>query len=126
MQTKELVNAANVITSAEAASLIRKSAGKIFSAIVKKRSNGALRRFTGRLGVRKGVTGVGQSFNARDHNLITINEFVRSDNVIRNDKGQFSGSGNMGTQFRQIAIEGIQGLKIGGTYYRVTDSPWTE
>jgi len=108
------------ITTKEAARLIRNSAGKIFCVIVTKRSTGSLRRMTGRVGVRKGVTGAGPQYNAKDHDLIRVSEFVTSENTLRNKKGQFSGNGNTKVQFRAIAIEGIRSLKIGGKSFTVT------
>jgi hypothetical protein len=110
----------NTIKTTEAAELIRNSGGKVFSATVIKRSTGSLRRMTGRLGVSKGVTGAGATYNAKDHDLIRVSEFVTAENTPRNEKGQFAGNGNMKVQFRALAIEGIRSLKIGGKSFKVT------
>lgn len=108
------------INTKEAAKLIRNSGGKVFSATIVKRTTGSLRRMTARLGVSKGVTGAGASYNAKDHDLIRVSEFVTSETTERNEKGQFTGNGNMKVQFRAIAIEGIRSLKIGGKSFTVT------
>ena len=108
------------ITTSEAEELIRNSGGKIFSATFIKRSTGSLRRMTGRVGVSKGVTGAGSNYNAKDHDLIRVSEFVTAEHTPRDKKGQFAGNGNMKTQFRAIAIEGIRSLKIGGKSFKVT------
>lgn len=110
-----------IITTQAAATLIRATKGKLFSVTFNKRTNNAPRRMTGRLGVRKGTTGQGKKFNDRDHNLITVHEFVSDPNMGRNAKGQFQGSGNMQTQFRSVSIERITNLKLGGKQYLVND-----
>ena len=110
------------ITTQEAATLIRSTKGKLFSVIFNKRTNNAPRRITGRLGVRKGTNGNGKSFNDRDHNLLTVHEFVSDPNMSRNSKGHFQGSGNMKTQFRSVSIERITSLKLGGKKYQVQDA----
>jgi hypothetical protein len=114
----------NVITQSEAANLIRQSGGKLFGVTFLTRGKGNLRRMTARTGVRKGTTGEGQKFNARDLNLITVHEFVTDE--ARDARGRYR---NLTTQFRNVAIEGITRLKVGGTEYDVVpdtsgDSPF--
>lgn len=107
------------ISRDQAADMIRRSGGKLFSVVFMKRSTKTPRRMVARLGVKKGVTGEGQAFNPADHYLITVHEFVTAPDTIRSENGRFIGGGNMGTQFRQIAIEGIMSLRIGGKDYTV-------
>jgi len=104
----------NVISQSEAARMIRQSGGKLFGVSFVTRGKGNLRRMTARTGVRKGTTGEGKRFNAADLGLLTVHEFVTDEN--RSDKGHYR---NLTTQFRHVAIEGIQRLKVGGTEYTV-------
>jgi hypothetical protein len=111
----------NSITTQEAAKMIRGSNGKIFSATVIKRTTGSLRRMTGRLAVTpKTPSEAGANYNAKDHDLIRVSEFVTAEHTERNAKGQFTGKGNMKVQYRALAIEGIRSLKIGGKSFAVT------
>jgi hypothetical protein len=107
------------ISKQEAAEMIRGTNGKLFGVTFIKRSTGSKRRMTARLGVSKGVTGEGQKFNPRDHDLITVHEFVTDPNTSRDEKGHFSGAGSMATHFRNIAIEGITEVRIGGKIFQV-------
>jgi hypothetical protein len=108
-----------VITQTQAADMIRKSNGKLFSVTFIKRSNGARRRMVARVGVTKGVTGDGKKFNERDHDLVTVHEFVTSPHTVRGDKGRFAGGGNLATQWRHVSIEGIRELRMGRKTYAV-------
>jgi hypothetical protein len=96
-----------------AADLIRKSGGKLFSVQFRKRRDGSLRRMTARTGVRKGVTGEGQTFNPADHDLLTVHEFVTDP---ARERGRVR---NLETQWRSVPIEGIQTLKLGGKTFEV-------
>ena len=101
-----------IINTLEAERMMRATGGKLFAVRFDKRSNGAPRRMTARLGVRKGVTGEGKKFNDNDHNLITVNEFVShrdNDNLHRCET----------TQFRSIPLERVTWLKVRGTEYQV-------
>ncbi len=110
----------NNITTQEAAELIKASQGKLFGVRFIKRSTKTSRRMTARLGVKKGVNGNGKAFNADDHGLLTVHEFVSvRDNAPKR--------GNLvapvrctGTQFRHVPIEGITELKIGGKTFQVS------
>jgi len=108
----------------EAARLIRASKGKLFSVTFIKRTDRKKnpftpesqlprRRMVARLGVTQGVTGQGQAYRPADHDLITAFEFVTGN---RDEKGRLQ---NGGKHFRHIPVEGIRGLKINGTEYRV-------
>ena len=48
------------------------SDGKIFAVDFYKRSDGSLRRMLARTGVHSGLSGVGPSYDAEKHNLLTV------------------------------------------------------
>jgi hypothetical protein len=109
-----------VIDKRTAESMIRQSNGKLFSVTFIKRTNGARRRMTARLGVKQGVTGAGKPFNERDHDLITVHEFVTDPTSIeRDERGRIKSGVLVAGQFRHVPVEGIRSLKIGGTEYEV-------
>lgn len=73
---------------------IKETEGKIFSVqFVKK--NGDIRDMVCRLGVTKGVTGVGMSYNPADHNLVTVFDMQKG-------------------EFRMINMETIIKMKLNG------------
>jgi len=96
------------ITEREAVSKIYGTAGKMFKAIVRKRTNGEFRRMICRLGVKKGVTGRGMAYDPKEYNLITVWDGSVSDE----EKGLL--------KFRHIAVDGLLMLKIGGVTYYVS------
>jgi hypothetical protein len=102
-----------LLSQEQAADMIRKSGGKIFSVTFNKRSTGTPRRLTGRVGVTQQVTGEGKAFNPRDHNLLTVYEFVGSG---QDAKGRHS---TIGRQWRHVAIEGITSLRMRGKTFQV-------
>lgn len=112
----------NVITTNEAANLIKSSGGKVFGVTFIKRSTGSPRHMVARTGVRKDVTGEGKRFDPAAHNLLTVHEFVTDPDTTREgDSGHFIGNGNMGTQWRHVPVENITGLRIGGKKFQVCD-----
>ena len=59
------------MTTQNIAELIRETKGKFFSvSFVKK--DGSIRKMTARLGVRKGITGKGLSFNPAEKDLMVV------------------------------------------------------
>jgi hypothetical protein len=58
------------ISKEQALKLIKASGGKTFGVTFTKK-NGEERKMNARLGVKKGVTGVGMKYNPAEHNLIT-------------------------------------------------------
>jgi hypothetical protein len=108
------------VTESEAVRLMKGTKGKLFSVVFEKRTKpGVTRRMVCRLGVRKGTTGAGQSFDPAAHSLLTVSEFVTNPDTIRGQRGKFVGGGSMGTQFRNIPFEGIVSFRIGGTTFEV-------
>lgn len=61
------------VKRSDARQILRDSKGKFFSATFVKK-DGKIRHMTCRVGVRKGVKGVGMSFNPKDHDLLTVFE----------------------------------------------------
>ena len=79
--------------------LNKKHYTRIFSVEFIKRTNGKLRRLTGRFGVRKGITGVGLPFNPKDYDLLSVYDFQKR-------------------AFRFISLENIKSVKMNGRDYR--------
>lgn len=102
----------NTISRTEAVQKLRASAGRYFTVWFTKRSDGSPRRITGRFGVRKGTNGTGKSFDPEAHNLLTVNETVQ----VRDEKGRIR---TAGIQFRHVAIERIEQIRVGGKIFRV-------
>ncbi len=69
--------------------------GRIFGVVFQKRSTGKLRAMTCRLGVHKGVKGIGGPYIPDEKNLLTVYEMPQS-------------------HFRMIPIEGVRSLTIDG------------
>ena len=89
------------ITTLQAKQLINDNLNTIFSVEFTKK-NGENRLMLARLGVRKGVKGIGQNFNPSEFNLITAFD-MQKDN------------------FRMINCNSLISLKIRGTKYRIND-----
>lgn len=71
----------------------------IFSVVFTKK-NGDLRKLTGRLGVKKGVKGVGKSYDVADFNYLTVYEMSKK-------------------QFRTINFNTIRELTFKGNTYKL-------
>jgi len=74
--------------------------GKIFGASFTKRTTNKMRVMAARVGVRKGVTGVGLSFDPVAKNLIVVFDMRKR-------------------EFRMISIEGLKELRVRGRIYKV-------
>ena len=72
----------------------------IFSTKFVKRTTGELRHMVCRRGVKKGVTGVGMSYNPRSKNLLPVYDVQKQ-------------------AFRMIACEDIREIKFHGDVYKV-------
>lgn len=81
-----------LIKITEAIELMQKTNGKIFSAVFIK-GNGDDRHITCRLGVSKGVKGIGRNYDPAEHNLFPVYDMVA--------KG-----------FRQIRLDTLKTLQI--------------
>jgi hypothetical protein len=125
-------NIARVISQTEAATLIRNSGGKFFGVTFVKRGDRKKmgkgvpynrlprRRLTGRTGVTQDVTGAGKKFNDRDHNLLTVREFVvERATTPHARKNLLPTVATTDMQWRAVPIEGIEELRIGGKVFQV-------
>ena len=114
-----------------AATLIRNSGGKFFGITFVKRGDRKKmhgtpenrlprRRMVARTGVTQDVTGTGKKFNDRDHNLLTVREFVveRSD-APHAKKNLLSTVATTAMQWRAVPIEGLEELRISGDVFQV-------
>jgi hypothetical protein len=122
---------ARIISQTEAATMIRNSGGKFFGVTFVKRGDRKKmgntpyerlprRNLTGRTGVRQDVTGAGKKFNDRDHNLLTVREFVvERATTPHPKKNLLSTVATTDMQWRAVPIEGIEELRIGGKVFRV-------
>jgi len=90
------------VTRQQAKDLILATGGKTFSAITRKRTNGELRKFICRTGVKKGVTGAGAPYDPKAYDLICIYDFKACG-------------------FRMLAMDSLHALKINGEEYAVVD-----
>lgn len=88
------------ITRSQAAALIRSTKGRIFSALVVKRTTGEERKMVCRTEVRKGVTGRGLSYNPADKKLQIVFDLQKN-------------------AFRSIALDGLKELAVQGVRYKV-------
>ena len=88
------------ISKRDALGKIHASKGKIFSAIVIKRTNGERRKLNCRLGVSKYVTGEGLKFDPKKKNLITVFDMQKN-------------------EYRMINIDGLEELIIDGEEFNI-------
>jgi len=91
----------NTITTSEAKKLIFDNQNKIFSVEFIKKDN-TRRLMIARLGVKKGVKGIGQSFEPSKYNLITAFDMQKD-------------------SFRMINCNNLISLKLRGTKYKIED-----
>lgn len=99
-----------VITKQEAHKLIEGLArsGKIFTVQFTKRSNGELRMMNCRGGVKKGVKGVGMSYNPRNKGLVPVYDMLLARKTA-----------NPHASYRQIPVEGVLLIRANGEEYEV-------
>lgn len=120
------------ISRHEAETMIRRSGGKLVGVTFIKRGDRKRmrstpvdqlprRRLVGRLAetVTVDKTGEGAKYNFHDHGLIPMLEFVTDPATPRNAKGHFVGGGNLGRQYRNVPVEGIEEIRVGGKVFRV-------
>ena len=93
------------ITKSKALELILESNGTIFSAVFTKK-DGSERYITGRLGVKKLLTGKGMSYDPIERGLVPIYEIHKD-------------------QHRMINIKTLVSLQLKGINYSVKQDDWT-
>jgi len=89
-----------VVTSEQAAALIRGTKGKIFTCIFIKRSDGQRRTLNGRLAVKAYLHGGVLPYNPNEKNLIPVFDIQKR-------------------EYRMIPIDGIEELKINNYVFKV-------
>ena len=100
-------NTANIITLAQAFTLMNSTGGAFFGATFEKK-DGTLTKRSLRLEVRKGVTGVGLSYDPAAHGLMTV-----FDTNAKNRKTGAQGA------FRSLNLSGLRSLRVSGEVYSV-------
>ncbi len=100
-------NAANIITLAQAFTLMNSTEGKTFGATWTKK-NGETRTGSLRLKVRKGVTGAGLSYDPAAHGLMCAFDMNKT-NRKTGEKGAFL----------MLNLSGLQSITIAGEVYSV-------
>lgn len=88
-----------IVTREKAVDMMYSTSGRIFSATFRK-SNGEVRNLVGRVGVRKGVTGVGMRYVPKERGLMTIFDMQKD-------------------AFRMINTNTLMSLKIDGVEYEI-------
>lgn len=78
------------------------------------------REMTCRLGVKKGVKGVGQSYNPDDYRLITVYDMGLASKQVKHPE-LLEPKQLKGLAFRNIPIDNIVWLGIHGEYYLVIE-----
>lgn len=87
------------VTQTKAQDLIRKTKGKVFTALFTK-TDGTKRKMNCRIGVSKHVNGNGLAYNPADHNLITVFDMHVKD-------------------YRTLSLDRLIALQINGKFYVV-------
>ena len=93
------------ITQAKAINLIKDNNGRIFSACYTARKTGQVRKMVARMGVSKGVKGVGLAFDPASKGLLSV----------------FKMGGNGG--YRLLNLRGLHTVTVKGITYKV-DKPF--
>lgn len=92
------------------------SDGRLFTVDFVKRGDGSFRTMNCRRGVQKGVKGVGQSYDPKSHNLLTVYDMQKMDPKAPQNVGKSEDELSKGA-FRNINLEALVGLRMGGKAY---------
>lgn len=98
-----------MISKDKAIELIESTQGQFFSVQFTKKDK-TVRQMTARLGVRKGVKGVGRRYNPKDYGLIGVYDVNKLEEG-KDEKGAF----------RMINVNTLNWIKVGGKVYMVGD-----
>ena len=82
--------------------ILRNTEGKIFRVSFIKRTTGELRHLNGRLGVQKGVKGVGMKYNPTERELLPVYDIQKK-------------------EFRMINLSGIKEVEFQGRVYKTEE-----
>lgn len=92
------------------------NSGQIFSIDFVKRTDNSLRTMSARRGVKKGVKGVGQAYDPKAKNLLTVYDMQKLDPSRESNKGKSVDEMEKGA-FRNINLEALVALRMGGKAY---------
>lgn len=87
------------IKKSQIVKVLENSNGSIFSVVFTKK-DGSDRKLTGRLGVSKGVTGVGLKFDPKSKGLLPVFDMQKE-------------------AYRMVNIETVKGVQVNGKFYVV-------
>ena len=90
--------------------------GSIFSVTFVKRTTGDVRTMNARLGVKKGVTGVGMAYNPKSKNLMACYDVQKAQEM---KSLGFDDVAAAKKSYRMINLEGITSLAVSGQSYVV-------
>ena len=90
--------------------------GTIFTVTFQKRTTGDVRKMNARLGVKRGVTGVGMAYKPSEKNLIACYDVEQAKAM---KAFGLSDEAAAKKSFRMINLEGLMNLTLGGTFYQV-------
>lgn len=92
------------------------SDGRIFTVDFVKRGNGSIRTMSARRGVSKGVKGVGQAYDPKAYNLLTVYDMQKMDPKAPQNQGKSEDEMQKGA-FRNINLDALVALRMGGKSY---------
>lgn len=92
------------------------SDGRIFTVDFVKRTDNTMRTMSCRRGVKKGVKGVGQSYDPAAKNLLTVYDMQKLDPSRASNQGKSVDEMEKGA-FRNINLEALVALRMGGKAY---------
>ena len=108
----------NNINNEQAFSIIEatRAQGTIFTVTFVKRTTGETRTMNARLGVKRGVTGVGMAYKPSEKNLIACYDVEKAKEMKAQGLDDVSASKK---SYRMINLEGIISLTVSGQAYTV-------
>jgi len=108
----------NLINAATATNLLEstRAQGSIFSVTFIKRTTGEERTMNARLGVSKGVTGVGMAYDPKSRNLMACYDVQKALEMKAQGMDEVEAAKK---SYRMINLDDILSLKVGGEAYTV-------
>lgn len=92
------------------------ASGQLFTVDFVKRGDGSIRTMNCRRGVSKGVKGVGQSYDPKSHNLLTVFDMQKLDPKAPHNAGKSDDEMQKGA-FRNINLDALVALRMQGKSY---------
>ena len=108
----------NNINNEQAFSIIEatRAQGTIFTVTFVKRTTGEIRTMNARLGVKRGVTGVGMAYKPSEKNLIACYDVEKAKEMKAQGLDDVAAAKK---SYRMINLEGIISLTVSGQAYTV-------